>query len=221
MRLGTWITIGIMGYKLFSWLGDRAGRIEAVSGAKAAVAVFQKLWALEPDTELVAKTVFAAKAHKVPVTLALALVYSESRFDPNAFRPEPGSYAKTLAAQERWKVYTEEEWGSYGLTQMMPHAAVVEGHPFGPQHLQQLLDPEVSLSLGFKHLARYYSRYGSWFLALVAYNAGSGIASNLLDAAGKQVRDQGPGTDYARRILGASAQIKDESERSPQQSRSA
>lgn len=86
----------------------------------------------------------AAKRHKVPVDLFLRLVQQESAWNPNAV-----SHA-----------------GAMGLAQLMPGTAA---------YLKvDAKDPEQNLEGGARYLKEQYRTFGSWRLALAAYNAGPG-----------------------------------------------
>ncbi len=78
----------------------------------------------------------------VPVRLFLALVHAESSFNPRARSPV----------------------GAIGLTQLMPATANELGvNPY---------DPIQNLTGGARYLRQQYERFGSWQMALAAYNAG-------------------------------------------------
>lgn len=86
----------------------------------------------------------AADKHGIPQDLFLRLVYQESRFNANAV-----SHA-----------------GAIGLAQLMPGTA---------KDLR--VDPKVpheNLDGGARYLKIQYKEFGSWRLALAAYNAGPG-----------------------------------------------
>jgi len=83
-----------------------------------------------------------ATSHAIPSKLFLALINAESGFDANAVSPK----------------------GAIGLTQLMPATAKSLGvDPY---------DPKENLSGGARYLRQQYDRFGSWPLALAAYNAG-------------------------------------------------
>lgn len=84
----------------------------------------------------------AARRNRVPEDLFLRLVHQESRWNPRA-----RSHA-----------------GALGLAQLMPATARVLG--VDPH------DPYQNLDGGARYLRQQYEEFGSWRLALAAYNAG-------------------------------------------------
>lgn len=86
----------------------------------------------------------AARRHGVPVDLFLRLVQQESG----------------------WKANAKSHAGALGLAQLMPGTArVLRVNPH---------DPYENLDGGARYLAMQYREFGSWRLALAAYNAGPG-----------------------------------------------
>lgn len=84
----------------------------------------------------------AARKHNVPEDLFLRLVQQESNWNPTA----------------------KSHKGALGLAQLMPATARALG-----------VDPAVprqNLEGGARYLARQFRKFGSWRLALAAYNAG-------------------------------------------------
>ena len=82
--------------------------------------------------------------HGIPPSLALSVASRESSFNPSALSPE----------------------GAIGVYQLMPATARELGvNPY---------DSEQNIEGGLRYLAQMYNRYGSWGLALAAYNAGPG-----------------------------------------------
>ncbi|WP_294613580.1 lytic transglycosylase domain-containing protein [Roseovarius sp.] len=86
----------------------------------------------------------AARRHGVPVDLFLRLVQQESG----------------------WKAKARSHKGAIGLAQLMPQTARKLG--VNPH------DPRQNLEGGARYLATQYKTFGSWRLALAAYNAGPG-----------------------------------------------
>ncbi|PSL17421.1 lytic transglycosylase domain-containing protein [Shimia abyssi] len=84
----------------------------------------------------------AALLHGVPVDLFLKLVQQESNWNANA----------------------ESHKGALGLAQLMPGTAKRLG--------VDPLDPKQNLEGGARYLSKQYRKFGSWRLALAAYNAG-------------------------------------------------
>jgi|SRR6056297_759114 len=86
----------------------------------------------------------AARAQGVPEDLFLRLVMQESRFNSKAVSHK----------------------GAIGLAQLMPGTARLLG--VDPH------DPQQNLDGGARYLKQQYRKFGSWRLALAAYNAGPG-----------------------------------------------
>lgn len=86
----------------------------------------------------------AARRNRVPEDLFLRLVHQESRWNPRA----------------------RSRAGALGLAQLMPATARRLGvDPF---------DPYQNLDGGARYLRQQYEEFGTWRLALAAYNAGPG-----------------------------------------------
>ncbi|MCY4305484.1 MAG: lytic transglycosylase domain-containing protein [Aestuariivita sp.] len=84
----------------------------------------------------------AATRHGIPLDLFLRLIQQESNWNPNAISHK----------------------GAIGLAQLMPETA---------KYLAvNAKDPYQNLEGGAKYLAEQYREFGSWKLALAAYNAG-------------------------------------------------
>lgn len=86
----------------------------------------------------------AARRYRVPEDLFLRLVQQESG----------------------WRADAVSHKGAIGLAQLMPQTARVLG--VNPH------DPRQNLEGGARYLAEQYRTFGSWRLALAAYNAGPG-----------------------------------------------
>jgi len=86
----------------------------------------------------------AAAKHNVPEDLFLRLVQQESGWNPSAVSPK----------------------GATGLAQLMPGTATDLG--------VDINDPAQNLEGGARYLRMMYDKFGTWKLALAAYNAGPG-----------------------------------------------
>lgn len=95
-----------------------------------------------PKREWAAEAERAAKRHGVPVPLFHALVHQESRWKTDAVSPK----------------------GALGLAQLMPPTAAALG--VDPH------DPVQNLDGGARYLKAMFLKFGTWRLALAAYNAG-------------------------------------------------
>ncbi len=86
----------------------------------------------------------AARKHSIPEDLFLRLVQQESGWNPSA----------------------KSHAGATGLAQLMPGTARKLG--------VNIHDPHQNLEGGARYLRMMYNKFGSWRLALAAYNAGPG-----------------------------------------------
>jgi soluble lytic murein transglycosylase-like protein len=85
-----------------------------------------------------------ARKHGVPEDLFLRLVQQESG----------------------WNVVAVSSKGATGLAQLMPETAKILG--------VDIADPEANLDGGARYLRMMFDKFGTWELALAAYNAGPG-----------------------------------------------
>lgn len=110
----------------------------------------------------------AAQRHGIPEDLFLRLVHQESRWNVGAVSPA----------------------GARGLAQLMPDTARLLG--VDPD------DPHQNLDGGARYLRQMFDRFGSWRLALAAYNAGPGAVERH-----DGVPPFEETTNYVRIILGS------------------
>ena len=99
---------------------------------------------MELDPALQAYVRLAASRYGVPLDLALAVIAQESGGDQGA----------------------RSEDGAIGIMQLMPGTAEELG--------VDPTDPYQNIAGGLRYLAQQYERFGTWPLALAAYNAGPG-----------------------------------------------
>jgi soluble lytic murein transglycosylase len=95
-----------------------------------------------------------ARSHDLEPALVAAVVYVESRFDPNA----------------------ESAAGAVGLMQLLPDTARGIALRTGGDRfvVADLRDPEINVRYGTWYLDHLRERYGSTRLGLAAYHAGQG-----------------------------------------------
>jgi len=95
-----------------------------------------------------------AKNHDLDPALLAAVIYAESRFDPNA----------------------RSEAGALGLMQLLPETAKGIALRTGGNRfvLADLRDPEINVRYGSWYLDNLLDRYSDTELALAAYHAGQG-----------------------------------------------
>ena len=132
--------------------GMRLTRRALDRGAPASAATYRVLypWPWEPLLE------DAARARGMDPTLAAAVIRQESSFTPGATSPA----------------------GAVGLMQLMPPVGKSLWDALGtaragiPWSVALLRQPDVSVSLGTRHLAASLARYPDVAYALAAYNAG-------------------------------------------------
>lgn len=91
-----------------------------------------------------------AKKYGIPTSLANALIGQESGGKPDAVSSK----------------------GAVGLTQVLPSTAAGMYGISEQEAARRLRDPGFALDAGFRYLAAQKKAFGSWRLALAAYNAG-------------------------------------------------
>ena len=102
-----------------------------------------------------------AEQYDIPPHVLYAVIKTESGFDPAAVSPK----------------------GAVGLMQFMPDTFDWLTNEMLFEHLADGMryDPETSVRYGAYLLSHLYKRYGSWSVALAAYNAGIGTVDQWLD----------------------------------------
>lgn len=156
---GTWTGVGSQGWVIPGEQGaTAAGYLAPVTGAGAAIGAYGSYGAygavgpvaggsVPPDTPFAAHFEAAAARHGVPARLLAAVGWVESRYRPDAVSGA----------------------GAQGVMQLMPF--VSEAYGVNPWDPAQAIDAAAQL------LSEHHARFGSWDLALAAYNAGAGAVA--------------------------------------------
>ena len=108
----------------------------------------------------------------------------------------PATFLAMVTEESAWRVDAISPKGALGLAQLMPGTAVeLDVDP---------LDPVQNLEGGARYLARQYDRFGTWALALSAYNAGPRRVADL----GGDVPDFPETRGYVARVLTRAARME-------------
>ncbi|MEM5475082.1 lytic transglycosylase domain-containing protein [Pacificibacter sp. AS14] len=78
----------------------------------------------------------------------------------------PDLFLRLIQQESGWNPRAKSHKGAIGLAQLMPQTARVLG--VNPN------DPQQNLEGGARYLRQMYNKFGTWRLALAAYNAGPG-----------------------------------------------
>ena len=118
----------------------------------------------------------AAQQYGVPSNIALEVAIQESALNPNAVSSA----------------------GAQGVFQLEPATAAQLG-------VTDSFDPQQNINGGVQYLAQLYSKFGSWDLALGAYNWGPGNVSKAVASQGGDWLSSAPAEtqNYVSSILGA------------------
>lgn len=107
-----------------------------------------------------------SRSYSMDPLLILAVVAQESHGNPNA----------------RGRTRSGKESGAMGLMQIKLETAQKMGRHFGirVEFPEDLLRPEVNVTVGTAYLIRLIGKYGSWKEALIAYNLGHSAVDRML-----------------------------------------
>ena len=122
-----------------------------------------------------------ARNYNLDPALLAAVIYRESKFDPNA----------------------KSKSGAIGLMQLLPSTAKgIALHTGGTKfRVEDLYDPEINVRYGAFYLRRLLRKYGDERLALAAYNAGQANVDEWVAAGGRI--EFAETREYVRRVLAA------------------
>lgn len=104
---------------------------------------------------------------------------------------DPFMIAAVARVESSWNPRAESRVGAKGLMQIMPATGHYLAAKRGLEYNEEsLFDPVVSLDYGSYYLKELHAQFGTWELALAAYNAGPGqveiwLADPNLALAGK------------------------------------
>jgi soluble lytic murein transglycosylase len=157
-----------------------------VAGAAAWVVESEPDWYLRARYPLEYEHIVSAHARSYDLDPALlaAVIYAESRFDPNAQSPA----------------------GAVGLMQLLPDTAKDIALRTGGAKfvVADLRDPEINVRYGSWYLDHLRDRYGDARLALAAYHAGQGNVDDWLEDGGAiafpETRDYVDEVERVRRV---------------------
>lgn len=90
----------------------------------------------------------------------------------------PDLYFRMVSQESAWNPTAVSPVGAQGLTQVMRDTAADPGYGVAPMPSGWENDPQAQLNFGAQYLRAMYNRFGSWDLALAAYNAGAGSVSS-------------------------------------------
>lgn len=143
----------------------------------------------------------APLATPTPLPRLHALAFRAAR---NAGVPT-ATFLAMVTEESAWRVDAISPKGALGLAQLMPGTAVELG--------VDPLDPIQNLEGGARYLARQHARFGTWALALSAYNAGPRRVADL----DGNVPDFPETRGYVARVLTRAARLEAHDPRFSQQ----
>lgn len=179
-----------------------ADNITPVLGANIPIAALT----IAPTAQVRAKerkssTSIAPLATPTPLPRLHALALRAAR---NAGVPS-ATFLAMVTEESAWRVDAISPKGALGLAQLMPGTAVeLDVDP---------LDPVQNLEGGARYLSKQYNRFGTWALALSAYNAGPRRVADL----DGNVPDFPETRGYVARVLTRAARLEAHDPRFSQQ----
>ena len=134
-----------------------------------ALAYLSKNRLTEEQREMLTEQIWQiSRSYATDPLLILAVVAQESHGNPNARgRMQSGAYS-----------------GALGLMQIKLETAKKMGAHFGltVETEEDLLKPEINVTVGTAYLIRLISKYGNWKDALIAYNLGHSAVDRMLES---------------------------------------
>lgn len=109
----------------------------------------------------------------------------------------PDLFFRMVSQESKWDMGAGSNKGAKGLTQVMPGTAANPAYGVSPMPDGWESNPQAQLNFGAHYLSQMHKKFGSWDLALAAYNAGPG---NVIKAGGIPSNDETQ--EYVKNIFG-------------------
>ena len=159
-----------------------------LAAQEAHLARLEEEAALYAEAEVLGVTA-AVQASRLPERqqrrLAMAIVREAQRN-----KVDPMLVVAVIRCESSFNNYAVSHVGAMGLMQVMPDTGnyLADKAGFKLQRHTNLFDSELNVELGTAYLADLIARFGSPERALVAYNAGPGLAKKILSKKDKRER---------------------------------
>lgn len=144
--IGVAVVLGLVGLVAASRAQASVSQDPAGAGAASSIG-----FSVSVPAEYSQVVLDAAAASSVPADTLARLIYTESRFRPNAYNASSGAT---------------------GIAQFLPATAAAQG--FDPT------DPVASIWGAAAYLDYLYQKFNTWYYAVAAYNWGEGNVAKLL-----------------------------------------
>jgi len=125
---------------------------------------------------------------------------------------DPLLVVAVIRCESAFNTFATSHVGAMGLMQVMPATGVYLADLRGWKlnKTQNLFDPETNIELGTWYLADLIKRFGTVEKALVAYNAGPGLAKKILAKPANRRKFM---AGYPKKVVSTFNKLKDQSEK--------